>query len=69
MVQSSGIKHEDNNKAVSLKNVHIDPISVNHPKILDLLVQRADEKELTQIFNKVMREPFRLANNNNSCEA
>ena len=35
-------------------HIHLDPISIYAPKAQDLLVERADEKQLRAVFDKVI---------------
>jgi hypothetical protein len=37
----------------TIKDIHMQPISINHPKHQDLLVERAEETVLRSIFDKV----------------
>lgn len=37
---------------LTIKNIHLDRIPVYNPRVQDLLVQRADESDLQQVFNK-----------------
>lgn len=48
-------KQPNNEKSqnLTLKNIHMEPIPVNYPRAQDLLVERADESSLKQIFDKV----------------
>lgn len=43
---------KSNEKNLTLKNIHIEPIPVNYPRAQDLLVERADDSSLRQIFDK-----------------